>query len=262
MRRAKMADLGRVLIADDEELFLKSTGDLLRREGFECDCVPDGPSAAARIKEAEYDVLLADIMMPGNPKLELVRSIQQAGNDVAVILVTGYPSLNTAVDSIGLSVAAYLVKPVDFEELLREVKSAVERTRIQRTVRRSRESLQVMSDRLDEVLEVMENRPGGAAVLPVDTFVGVTLQNIVTSLDDLRSVTEALAGVSGKSEVCKLLRCPRSEALMEALRSTVEVLRKSKNAFKSKELGELRKHLEEVLEDGGGRPGKVSSELS
>jgi len=66
-----MAGTGRVLVADDEETFLFSTADLLRREGFECDCVRNAADASLLLGEKEYDVLIADIRMPGNSKLEL-----------------------------------------------------------------------------------------------------------------------------------------------------------------------------------------------
>ena len=60
---------GRILLADDEETFLSSTADLLRKEGFECDTVQDGASALARASENNYDLLVTDLEMPGNADL-------------------------------------------------------------------------------------------------------------------------------------------------------------------------------------------------
>jgi len=107
-------EMGNILIADDEETFLLSTADLLRREGYHCDCAPDGKRAAEMLGKGEYDLLIADIKMPGNGNLELVREMPRLAEGLPVILVTGYPSLKTAMESFQLPVAAYLPKPVEW----------------------------------------------------------------------------------------------------------------------------------------------------
>jgi CheY-like chemotaxis protein len=61
-----MTTRGRILLADDEETFLHATADLLRREGYECETVPDAPSALAKVKGSPYDLLISDLEMPGN----------------------------------------------------------------------------------------------------------------------------------------------------------------------------------------------------
>ena len=94
-----MSELGRILIADDEETFLMSTADLLRNEGFECDCAPDATSAAQMLRSGDHDLLIADIKMPGNFELEFIRDLPQIAEGLPVILVTGYPTLDTAIQS-------------------------------------------------------------------------------------------------------------------------------------------------------------------
>ena len=86
-----MSDQGRILIADDEKVFLESTADLLRRAGYECSCVPDAPSAIEELRKEEYDLLIADIKMPGNPDLELVRELPNIAEGMPVILVVPSP---------------------------------------------------------------------------------------------------------------------------------------------------------------------------
>ena len=116
---------GRILIADDEETFLHSTADLLRREGYECDCATDAATAADKLKQTKYDLFIADIKMPGNWELELIREIRSITKDMPVILVTGSPSLDTTKQAVQLRVVAYLVKPVDFDQLLALVKTSI-----------------------------------------------------------------------------------------------------------------------------------------
>jgi two-component system response regulator AtoC len=124
-----MSNLGRILIADDEETFLESTADLLREEGYECDCAPDAQIATEMLNQKSYDLLIADIKMPGNHGLELIKEMPKIAETLTAILVTGYPSLNTAIMATRLSVAGYLLKPVVFEELLKLVHESVVRAR-------------------------------------------------------------------------------------------------------------------------------------
>ena len=111
-----MTEQGRILIADDEETFLLSTIDLLRREGYECDGVKDAEAAVKVLRSKPFDLLVSDIRMPGNLELELVEAVLESGVGLPVIIVTGYPSVKTAITCLNLRTIAYLVKPLDFDE--------------------------------------------------------------------------------------------------------------------------------------------------
>ncbi len=137
-----MAELGRILIADDEETFLYSTANLLRGEGYECDCASDSKTVVEMVKASRYDVLITDINMPGNSELELLKDISKIDKGMAVILVTGYPSVNSAIRSIQLRVEAYMVKPLKFDELLAQVKASIERTRTYHAVCNTKQRLE------------------------------------------------------------------------------------------------------------------------
>ena len=125
-----MGRSGQILLADDDTTFLAASADLLRREGYECETVPDGTSALARLAEHPFDLLIADLEMPGNGDLQLVRSLEERGGGLPVIILTGYPSVRSAMACIELPVAAYLTKPVDFPVLMEKVKASVTRFRI------------------------------------------------------------------------------------------------------------------------------------
>ena len=94
-----MASLGSILIADDEDTFRQSTAYLLQQRGYKCDCAADGPEALRLFQSNHYDLLVADIHMPGNQDLGLIRRAQQVTGGMPVILVTGYPCLETATRS-------------------------------------------------------------------------------------------------------------------------------------------------------------------
>src|SRR5207344_3490848 len=122
-----MSSKGRILMADDEPIFLSATADLLRRDGYECVTVEDGAAALGKVSDESFDLLITDLEMPGNSDLQLVRQIAERSGGLPVIILTGYPSVRSAIACIELPVAAYLTKPVVFEELLDKVKTSVDR---------------------------------------------------------------------------------------------------------------------------------------
>jgi two-component system response regulator HydG len=117
----------RILVADDEPLFLRTTVDLLRKAGYSCTSAPDGASALEALAREPFDLLLSDLNMPGNLKLELLREGRTKWPDLPVIIITGAPSLPTAIESVRLGITDYLLKPVKYEELLGAVRRALER---------------------------------------------------------------------------------------------------------------------------------------
>ncbi len=231
---------GRILIADDEPTFLNSTAELLRAEGFAVDTVEDAASALAAISAATYDLLITDLEMPGNADLDLVQQVAHLSGGLPIIILTGFPSVRSAVASIELPVAAYLVKPVHFPELLKRVTSAVARFR-------SYQAMQSAEARLREYRSQVEAQPVAPATdgHGVDTFLALTLRNVMGSLTDLEQLGRALAGQQTLQEhPCQLMNCPRGAQLQAAVEETIAVLEETKGAFKSKTLGDLRHRLE------------------
>lgn len=111
----------RILVADDEPLYLRTTGQLLRKAGYECVCVPDADAALDKLRSEPFDLVLSDLNMPGNLKLELLQQGRSKWPDIPLIVITGVPSLPTAIESVRLGIADYLLKPVKFEDLLASV---------------------------------------------------------------------------------------------------------------------------------------------
>jgi len=246
-----MAETGRILVADDDETFLLSTADLLRREGYYCDCAPDAAAAEKLLRAGRYDVLIADIRMPGNSDLEFVRSLPDTARGMPVILVTGYPSLGTAIESIRLPVVSYLVKPVDFDELLDRVRVAMQYSGTYEAVDATRTRVADWNQDLARLEHLMRLSRSDAAPLSTGAFINLTMSNIIGALWDLKSLTESIASRHGEPAACHLLNCPRPAALIEGIAQAVEVLEKTKRAFKSKELAELRRKLEGLIKEAG-----------
>jgi CheY-like chemotaxis protein len=243
----QMASLGRILVADDEELCLRTTADMLREGGYECSCALDAATAIDMLGEQDYDLLVADIDMPGNRELELVREVPRITDGVSVILLTGKPSVDSAVESFHLPVSAYLVKPVKMRELLDQVGASIARAGLRRAVLRAGKRAEDWRRELASLEEALEAAPRGSAPPSVDAFAALSVRNIVGSLLDLTHVTEAQASENGDKGACHLLECPRLRALSDAVTRTISVLEGTKSAFKSRELGSLRRELERLI---------------
>ena len=242
-----MTGRGRILLADDEETFLNSTADLLRREGYECETATDGADALRKAAGGDFDLLISDLEMPGNADLDLVRQIAVSSGGLPVIILTGYPSTRSAIACVELPVAAYLVKPVVFPELLSRVESAVARFRSYRAVESTERRLRDWTREFESLASV-QRADGQAGTPAIDVFLSLTLRNVMGSLTDLDQLGRALAGRTVGEHPCQLMNCPRGSQLREAVRETIAVLEETKGAFKSKTLGDLRRRLELLLE--------------
>lgn len=234
---------GRILIADDEPTFLESTADLLRREGYEVMTANDGQRALELVVDEQFDLLITDLEMPGNSDLALVRRVAQVRGGLPVIILTGFPSVRSAVASIELPVAAYLTKPVVFAELVERVHAAVTRFRSFRAMQDAELRLNDMRLRYDQL--ATQRGPGAPTA---DTFLSLALRNVMGSLTDLEQLGRALAGSPVDAHACQIMNCPRGSQLTSAIEHTVEVLEETKHAFKSKQLAELRQRLELLLQ--------------
>jgi len=243
-------DLGRILLADDEEAFRESTAELLRREGYACDSAPDGIQALDMLKTNSYDSLIADIRMPGNPELQFIRTISELSEGLPVILVPGYHSVKSAIQSIQLPVFAYLVKPFEFSDLLAEVRKSVREHKLFQKFAGARRRMQDWRTRLKEMEDMIQGLQQRRTSTSIETFLAISCHNIMEAVLDLKTLTKILSGEDeGKKEVCHLLICPRLSVLKNSMKETIEVLEKTKDSFKSKELGKLRKKLEDMMKE-------------
>jgi len=236
---------GRILLADDEETFRLSTADLLQREGFQCDAVPDGGEALARVSTERYDLLVSDIKMKGNEDLQLLKGVAERGDGLPIIVVTAYPSVPSTITCIDLAVSAYLVKPVEFSALLAKADAAIARFRSD-----SEYHAPGMGEAAGTALEALcsptlPTTPATSA----QAFLDMTLQNIAGSLRDIDQLGRALTRCeAAQAHPCQLLNCPRGLQLREAVRETIKVLEDTKSSFRSKALGTLRRQLQVMLD--------------
>ncbi|HEV3198199.1 MAG TPA: sigma-54 dependent transcriptional regulator [Bryobacteraceae bacterium] len=139
---ASIKTKGRILIVDDELVVRDSLGKWFTSEGYMAKPAGGAREALEVIQQTEFDIALIDIKMPGMDGMELQTRLREADPDLTVIIMTGYASVDTAVQALKHGAYDYITKPVDPDELSHLVANALEHKRARREVVRLRENLQ------------------------------------------------------------------------------------------------------------------------
>lgn len=123
---SKTNNRGRILIADDEPMLLRGLQRVLSRAGYDVVTANDGNEAARLILQMEFDAIVSDISMPGMNGIQLLRAARDRDLDVPVLLVTGAPAVETAVEALEYGAFQYLTKPVDSKQFEHAIEKAVQ----------------------------------------------------------------------------------------------------------------------------------------
>ena len=110
-----------ILIVDDEERQREIYRDILEGEGFGAETAPSAEAALRLLGQKRFDLVITDLNLPRMTGVQLLSAIVQADPTVAVVLITGYPSIQSAIEATKKGVYAYLEKPVEREQLLKVV---------------------------------------------------------------------------------------------------------------------------------------------
>lgn len=107
-----------ILIVDDDPDICEYLKELLHAEGHRASIVQDPGQVLEAVRSHAYHLILLDIMMPRISGIRLLEQIRAVDKEIAVVICTGYPEVDTAIASIQLNVAGYLKKPFALEEIL------------------------------------------------------------------------------------------------------------------------------------------------
>ena len=108
----------RVLVVDDEASIRDLLAKTLALADYDVDVAPDGRSALERMRLYPYDLLIADLKMPGMDGLAVIREAKRYKADLPVIIITGYSTESSAIEAVNLGVAGYLTKPFRVPQVL------------------------------------------------------------------------------------------------------------------------------------------------
>jgi response regulator RpfG family c-di-GMP phosphodiesterase len=147
----------RILVVDDEEVIRDILADFLAMEGFEVRTAPDGAAALAELTQGHYDLVLSDLKMPNMGGIELLDSMAQHAPQVVTIIMTGFGTVETAIDAMKRGAYDYIMKPFKMEEVVHTVRRGLERKK-----------LAAENMRLKEVLSLYKVSEAIAASLSLD----------------------------------------------------------------------------------------------
>ncbi len=112
---------GRILVIDDDEGIRKVVSAALKSEGYLVDTASNAKEAIEKSQTNFYNLALIDIRLPDMDGTELLTAMKETTPEMMKIILTGYPALQNAVEAVNKGAHAYLVKPVNMDELLRTV---------------------------------------------------------------------------------------------------------------------------------------------
>jgi excisionase family DNA binding protein len=108
----------RILVVDDEASIRDLLSKTLMLAEYEVDTAPDATAALTRVRAVPYDLMIADLRMPGMDGLALIRQTKRIRAELPVIIITGHSSESSAIEAVNLGVAGYLRKPFRVPEVL------------------------------------------------------------------------------------------------------------------------------------------------
>jgi two-component system OmpR family response regulator len=106
----------KILIVDDDRAICDYMQTLLERDGYQVKTMSDPTGVSAEIKKNDYHLVILDMMMPKRDGIEVLKEIRKQDRDIAVVIFTGYPNLDTAVASMKLDAVDYIKKPFNVDE--------------------------------------------------------------------------------------------------------------------------------------------------
>jgi CheY-like chemotaxis protein len=118
LKRIEVAEpKARILAVDDEKVVLDSYRRILAPEGYSIDTVETGPEALSLLRRDAYDFVITDLKMPDMDGVEVVKAVKVLRPDVDVVVITGYGTIETAVETMARGACEYLRKPFTADEL-------------------------------------------------------------------------------------------------------------------------------------------------
>jgi DNA-binding NtrC family response regulator len=116
----------RILVIDDDVNIRKSLEAILSAEGYNVDLAKNGKEAIKKSESTVYNVALIDIRLPDMDGVELLTRVKDSVPKMRKIIITGYPSVQNAIEAVNRKADAYLVKPVDVKKLLITIETQLE----------------------------------------------------------------------------------------------------------------------------------------
>ena len=122
-----MGEPARILIVDDDESIREVLTSILTDEGYIVDAVDTGEKAIKATHEKFYNLVLIDIRLPDIEGTKLLTELKDTVPKMRKIIITGYPTLQNAIEAVNKGADAYIVKPINMDEALRTIREQLQK---------------------------------------------------------------------------------------------------------------------------------------
>src|ERR1041385_4576903 len=154
----------KILVVDDEPSVLLTVVAILQQEGYDVDAAANGQTAIEWIRSRQYDLVMTDLKMPGVDGLQVLEEVRKTAPNTVTLMMTGYGSVDTALEALQHGAYEYLLKPTEVPDLKAAVRRSLERKRlseidtlyrVSRTVTTSLDPAQITSEVTEAAREVL-----------------------------------------------------------------------------------------------------------
>jgi DNA-binding NtrC family response regulator len=121
-----MANSSKILLIDDDKIILDTLAMILEEEGYIVDKAENGKDAIEKTRTNYYNLAIVDWRLPDIEGTKLLGQLQDTTPKMVKIMLTGYPSMNNAVEAVNYHADAFFSKPVDFDELFKKIRELLE----------------------------------------------------------------------------------------------------------------------------------------
>lgn len=137
-------EISNILIVDDNCFIRKSLKQLLAISGYIVNTSDSGANALELMEKKKYDMVVSDIVMEGINGIELLKQIKEKYPHLPVLLISGYPSLDTSIEALRLGAFDYIKKPIDYNEILFKIRNALEAGRLRQKRDKERKEKEIL----------------------------------------------------------------------------------------------------------------------
>jgi response regulator RpfG family c-di-GMP phosphodiesterase len=175
-------DRPRVLVVDDEKFIRDIIADFLGMEGYIVRTAEDGTSAITELERARYDMVISDLKMPRMGGLDLLKEVARAHPDTLTVIMTGFGTVETAIDAMTRGAYDYILKPFKVEEVVHIVQRGLEKSRLTAENLRLREALSLY--KVSEAIAASLSLDEVMSTVTDSAFTEVGADVVATWLDD------------------------------------------------------------------------------
>ncbi len=172
-----MDNKGKILIVDDEKIALKNLEHIMKKEGYDVVGTQSGANALRLLEEQEFDVVLTDLRMEKIDGMQVLQKCKELYPDTEVIMITGYATIETAIEAMKYGAYFYIAKPYKLDEVRKVVSEALEKVRLKKDNLQLREQLEKFEGRI----KIITQDPQMKKLLDTARQIGPTDCNVLIS---------------------------------------------------------------------------------